>query len=40
MFSVKAGMVVGINYTLKNEAGEVLDKSLPNEPLYYLHGVG
>lgn len=32
--------VVTINYTLKNDAGEVLDTSDGREPLVYLHGVG
>lgn len=32
--------VVLINYTLKNDAGEVLDKSEAGEPLAYLHGRG
>jgi len=32
--------VVTMNYTLKNEAGEILDTSEGREPLVYLHGVG
>lgn len=32
--------VVTMNYTLKNEAGEVMDTSEGREPLVYLHGVG
>jgi FKBP-type peptidyl-prolyl cis-trans isomerase SlyD len=32
--------VVTIEYTLKNDAGEVLDKSEGRGPLVYLHGVG
>jgi FKBP-type peptidyl-prolyl cis-trans isomerase SlyD len=32
--------VVSITYTLRNDAGEVLDASEPGEPLSYLHGVG
>jgi FKBP-type peptidyl-prolyl cis-trans isomerase SlyD len=31
---------VTINYTLKDEAGEVLDTSEGRDPLTYLHGVG
>ncbi len=31
---------VVIDYTLKNEAGEVLDTSVGSEPLGYLHGNG
>jgi len=30
--------VAGIHYTLKNDAGEVLDSSIDAEPLLYLHG--
>src|SRR5690606_19744746 len=30
--------VVGINYTLSNDAGEVLDSSEGRGPLVYLHG--
>src|SRR5882757_2857884 len=32
--------VVSIHYTLKNDAGEVLDSSDGTEPLVYLHGNG
>ncbi|HXU80876.1 MAG TPA: peptidylprolyl isomerase [Polyangia bacterium] len=32
--------VVSIEYTLKDDAGEVLDKSEGHGPLVYLHGVG
>jgi FKBP-type peptidyl-prolyl cis-trans isomerase SlyD len=32
--------VVSIEYTLKDDAGEVLDTSSGREPLTYLHGVG
>lgn len=32
--------VVTMNYTLKNDAGEVMDTSEGREPLVYLHGVG
>ena len=32
--------VVTMHYTLKNEAGEILDTSEGREPLVYLHGVG
>ncbi|NOQ75168.1 MAG: peptidylprolyl isomerase [Crocinitomix sp.] len=31
--------VVTINYTLKNDTGEILDTSEGREPLVYLHGV-
>ena len=32
--------VVTINYTLKNDAGDVLDTSEGKQPLGYLHGAG
>lgn len=32
--------VVTVNYTLKNDAGEIMDTSEGREPLVYLHGVG
>lgn len=32
--------VVSIDYTLSNDAGEVLDSSNGAEPLVYLHGAG
>jgi FKBP-type peptidyl-prolyl cis-trans isomerase SlyD len=32
--------VVTLNYTLTNDAGEVLDRSEAGEPLAYLHGQG
>lgn len=32
--------VVTMNYTLKNDAGEIMDTSEGREPLVYLHGVG
>ena len=35
-----AGKVVLIHYTLKDEAGTVLDKSPEGQPLPYLHGAG
>lgn len=38
--SVTDGLVVGIHYTLRNEAGETLDSSEGQEPLEYLHGAG
>ena len=33
-------IVASFHYTLKNDAGEVLDSSQGREPLAYLHGVG
>lgn len=35
---IESGKVVFINYTLKNDAGEVLDTSEGGDPLFYLHG--
>ena len=32
--------VVSIDYTLTNDAGEVLDTSKGAEPLAYIHGTG
>lgn len=37
---VAKNTVVSLNYTLKNNEGEVLDTSEGREPLVYLHGVG
>ena len=38
---IAAGKVVGIYYTLKNDAGEVLDTNRKGgKPLAYLHGAG
>jgi FKBP-type peptidyl-prolyl cis-trans isomerase SlyD len=38
--NVAPNTVVHIHYTLKNDAGDVLDSSNGNEPLAYLHGNG
>ena len=35
---IEDGKVVSVHYTLKNDAGETLDSSAPDEPLAYLHG--
>lgn len=35
---VAANLVVSIDYTLKNDAGEILDESEGEGPLHYLHG--
>ena len=37
---VSRNKVVSIDYTLKDDAGTVLDSSAGSEPLAYLHGVG
>lgn len=37
---IQADMVVSIEYTLKNDAGEILDASEGRAPLHYLHGHG
>ena len=38
--NISKDSVVTMNYTLKNDAGEVMDTSAGREPLVYLHGVG
>jgi FKBP-type peptidyl-prolyl cis-trans isomerase SlyD len=38
--TIQQNSVVGINYTLKNDDGEVLDTSEGREALYYLQGNG
>lgn len=40
MSTIAAGKVVLIHYTLKNDVGDVLDSSVGDEPLPYLHGEG
>src|SRR5436190_24385614 len=37
---IQAKSVVSIEYTLKNDQGEVLDKSEGHGPLVYMHGMG
>ncbi|MGN5519586.1 peptidylprolyl isomerase [Halopseudomonas sp. Lyrl_26] len=37
---IAANKAVSIDYTLTNDAGEVLDTSAGGEPLVYLHGAG
>ncbi len=37
---IEKNQVVAINYTLKNDAGEVLDTSEGQDPLYYIQGIG
>ncbi|MCM2130865.1 FKBP-type peptidyl-prolyl cis-trans isomerase [Larsenimonas rhizosphaerae] len=37
---IEQNKVVAFHYTLKNDAGEVLDSSEGREPLTYLHGAG
>ncbi|GAB4357283.1 MAG: FKBP-type peptidyl-prolyl cis-trans isomerase [Methylohalobius sp. ZOD2] len=37
---VTENKVVSIHYTLKNDAGEVIDSSNGRDPLSYLHGIG
>ncbi|MBL8900086.1 MAG: peptidylprolyl isomerase [Planctomycetes bacterium] len=39
-FVISAGKVVGIEFTLTNPEGELLDRSEPGAPLLYLHGMG
>jgi FKBP-type peptidyl-prolyl cis-trans isomerase SlyD len=38
--SISANKVVTIHYTLRNDAGEVLDSSEGQPPMSYLHGAG
>ena len=38
--SIKKDSVVTFNYTLKDDAGEVIDSSSEGEPLAYLQGHG
>jgi FKBP-type peptidyl-prolyl cis-trans isomerase SlyD len=38
--SIAQDQVVSIHYTLKDEAGEILDRSHEGQPLTYLHGHG
>ena len=35
---IQTNAVVSIDYTLRNDAGNVLDQSKPGSPLCYLHG--
>src|SRR6516165_1310036 len=37
---ISQDQVVSIHYTLRNDAGEVIDRSADGEPLSYLHGHG
>ena len=37
---IESKKVVTIAYTLKDEAGEVIDTSVGGEPLLYVHGMG
>jgi FKBP-type peptidyl-prolyl cis-trans isomerase SlyD len=38
--SIAQDSVVTLHYTLKDDAGETIDSSVPSEPLVYLHGHG
>ena len=38
--SISADQVVSIHYTLRDDAGEIIDRSAEGEPLSYLHGHG
>jgi FKBP-type peptidyl-prolyl cis-trans isomerase SlyD len=40
ILSIQKDSVVTFNYTLKDDAGDVLDSSSAGEPLAYLHGHG
>jgi len=38
--SISQDQVVSIHYILRDDAGEVIDRSVADEPLAYLHGHG
>ena len=38
--SISPDQVVSIHYTLRDDSGEVIDRSAQGEPLAYLHGRG
>jgi FKBP-type peptidyl-prolyl cis-trans isomerase SlyD len=38
--SISPDQVVSIHYTLRDDSGEVIDRSADDEPLSYLHGHG
>ena len=38
--SIAQDQVVSIHYTLRDDAGEVIDRSADGAPLAYLHGHG
>jgi FKBP-type peptidyl-prolyl cis-trans isomerase SlyD len=38
--SISPDQVVSIHYTLRDDAGDVIDRSAEGEPLAYLHGHG
>jgi len=38
--SITQDQVVSIHYTLRDDAGEIIDRSAEGEPLAYLHGHG
>jgi FKBP-type peptidyl-prolyl cis-trans isomerase SlyD len=38
--TVAEGVVVGLDYTLRLDSGEVVDSSEEGSPLFYLHGHG
>lgn len=35
---ITSGKVVGLSYILKNDAGQTVDQSRPEQPFEYLHG--
>lgn len=38
--NIESKKAVGIHYSLKNEAGEIIDTSINAEPLIFIHGSG
>ena len=37
---IQDGVVIGMHYTLKNDAGDVLDTSDGQDPMHFLYGFG
>ena len=40
MLTITENKVVTFEYTLKNESGEIIDSSINNTPITYIHGSG
>ena len=38
--AIKKNQVVSLHYTLKNDAGDIIDSSAENEPLGFIYGIG
>ncbi|TAN46718.1 MAG: peptidylprolyl isomerase [Methylococcaceae bacterium] len=37
---IAARKVVSLHYTLRGEEGDLIDQATPEEPFFYIHGVG